>query len=124
MWHRIHLEALSKLDEEKAKALLAWQKLVPPHVGFRCLNLGAIKHGEGYRSAFSLVLACEKAVDLGAKHIRIMGADMNGEWQDEPHPGPHGEREIWDRWAFEREQVAEMIREAEKIGVEIELAHN
>ena len=123
MWHKMHLEALSKLKPERAKEVLEWQKLVPAQAGFRCMNMGAIPIKDGARSAFCLLCACEKAVDLGAKHIRVLGADMNGGWVEDLTEDECRKLEF-DRWAHEREAVSGMIAAAEKIGVEIELAHN
>jgi hypothetical protein len=123
VWGKIQKEAASQMPPEEAEEVLGWQKLIPAHVGFRCMSLGMIKHKEGYRSAFTLVCACEKAVDLGAKHIRILGADMDGpSVVDEPHGS--GGRKSWDRWSYEREQLGKMIAAAAEVGVEIELAHN
>lgn len=73
------------------------------------------------RSAFSVMCVLEKCVALGARHIRLFGADMKGSYDPLfPSEEKCKERYGWDRWAHERNCLNEAIKKAEPLGIRIE----
>lgn len=100
-----------------------WYNLFDYRVGFRCMDMGILSDPvrRGYRAAFTLVYAVEEAVKQGAKKIRILGADMSGTWLKGKTEAECMMKEKWDRWAYERQKISEMIEKAKEIGVEVEL---
>jgi hypothetical protein len=102
-----------------------WELRFDPRVGFRCMDMGAVpdvcSDQPKMRSAFSVLCVLEKAVTLGARHIRLFGVDMGGSW-DPLYPTEEEciERYKWDRWRHERETLDQMIAKAASLGICIE----
>jgi hypothetical protein len=102
-----------------------WERLLHPLIGLRAMPWGTAdgEHetlGAVQRTVFSLVYGIEKAVDLGARHIRIFGADMAGPWAE-------GKTETecvlayGERWTWERETLRRCIEAADEEEVFIEV---
>lgn len=98
----------------------AWEEFLHPLIGLRSMPYGwrttdAIDElGEPQRKAVStLIYSIEKAVQLGAKHIRIFGADMVGSWS-EGRTEEECEAKWGNRWEWERSQLAECVRMADE----------
>jgi hypothetical protein len=94
-----------------------WERFLHPEIGLRCMPWGVHDYdhaqlGPVGKTVFTLIYAIEKAVDLGARHIRLMGVDMEGSWIDnqteEECVGAFG-----DRWVWEREKLEDCIHAAE-----------
>lgn len=117
-FQEFYLAALEKVTEPE------WEKHLHPEIGLRCMPMGAreveVEGGKkGLKSVFTAVYAIEKMVSMGARKIRVLGADMEGSWV----PGKTEEECVeldGDRWSWERDQWAQMEQAAEEIGVEIE----
>lgn len=107
----------------------AWEQDLDPLIGLRCMPWGVhLKDGHDLagtpckvaKLVCTLIYAIEKAVELGARHIRIFGADMVGSWS----PGKTEEecKEKWgDRWSWERQVLRECIEaaDAEEVFIEV-----
>lgn len=121
-FHEFYLADIGMVDEP------TWEHELHPLIGLRSMPWGFRptpgKDLEGKdctvaKTAFTLIYAIEKAVTLGAKHIRIFGADMAGSWS----PGKTEEECVakWgDRWEWERDQLEGCIRAADAEEVFIE----
>lgn len=63
----------------------------------------------------TLEFSIETAIRLGGQRIRVLAADMEGDWGASP------EKE-WDRWPYERERMALVVERAlERYGVSVEI---
>lgn len=108
-----YLSALGRVEEPE------WEGVFDPEIGFRCLPFGFRENLDGKdKTVFTLIYAIEKAVSMGARKIKVLGADMIGSWA----PGKSEEecvKDYGERWSWERWQFSEMVKAAETAGVEV-----
>jgi len=105
------LASINKVDGPE------WERFLHPLIGLRAMPWGHAPYeheqlGRVGKTVFTLIYAIEKAVDLCARHIRILGADMDGPWID-GRTQEECEKINGKRWEWERQTLEACIEAAE-----------
>jgi hypothetical protein len=114
-FQEFYLAAIGKVPDP------AWETFLHPKIGLRSMPFGYRETDTGRAKTVStLCYAVEKAVMLGAKHVRIFGADMEGSWS-EGKSEKECVAQFGDRWSWERSQMDQMLDAADESEVFVEL---